>query len=233
MTNPFEPPEDDLPEDEILAVELALGLLEGEAQTQAERRQRIDPDFAAKVADWETRLSPMAEAIAPVDPPKGLFKKITAEAYPDSPKRLWRQLGLLPAVLGATAAALVLVVALQFGLLTGPTAPSLVARVASEDNSLVVAAAFVAETDTLFIERTAGAADAGRVHELWLIAGEAAPVSLGLIETSNAVIELQVPIEFAALLQGGVLAVSDEPAGGSPTGAPTGAVLAVGEITLL
>ena len=232
MTDAFDPPEDDLPQVDVLAAEFALGLLEGEAQTQAERRQRIDPEFAAEVAEWETRLSPMAEAVAPVVPPKGLFKKIVAEAYPDSPKGLWRQLGLLPAMLSAAAAALVLVAALQFGLLTGPAEPSLVARVAAEDNSLVVAAAFVVETDTLFVERTAGAAAPGRVHELWLIAGEAAPVSLGLIEASGTVIELQVPIEIAALLQGGVLAVSDEPAGGSPTGAPTGAVLAVGEVTL-
>lgn len=233
MTDRFDPPEDDLPEDDILAAELALGLLEAEEQAQAERRQRIDPEFAAKVADWQSRLSPMAEAIAPVTPPKALFKKIAGEAYPDSPKGLWRQLGLLPALLGAAAAALVLVVTLQFGLLTGPAEPSLVARVAAEDNSLVVAAAFVAETDTLFVERTTGAAASERVHELWLIAGDAAPVSLGLIEVSNSVIELAVPAEIAALLQGGVLAVSDEPAGGSPTGAPTGAVLAVGEITLL
>ena len=36
-----------------------------------------------------------------------------------------------------------------------------------------------------------------------------------------------------AALEGAVLAISDEPTGGSPTGAPTGDVLALGEITPL
>ena len=33
-----------------------------------------------------------------------------------------------------------------------------------------------------------------------------------------------------ASLAGGVLAISDEPDGGSPTGLPTGAVLATGQV---
>jgi len=38
--------------------------------------------------------------------------------------------------------------------------------------------------------------------------------------------------EILAAPNGAVLAVSDEPAGGSPTGTPTGAVLAVGAVSL-
>jgi anti-sigma-K factor RskA len=36
----------------------------------------------------------------------------------------------------------------------------------------------------------------------------------------------EVPAAIAALMRGGILAVSDEPEGGSPTGAPTGDILA-------
>jgi anti-sigma-K factor RskA len=39
----------------------------------------------------------------------------------------------------------------------------------------------------------------------------------------------EITPEIAALIDGGTLAVSDEPAGGSPTGTPTGAILAIDE----
>jgi hypothetical protein len=31
----------------------------------------------------------LTDGIAPVAPPKGVFKKIKADAYPESPKRIW------------------------------------------------------------------------------------------------------------------------------------------------
>uniref|UniRef100_A0AAN0NK60 Uncharacterized protein n=1 Tax=Yoonia rhodophyticola TaxID=3137370 RepID=A0AAN0NK60_9RHOB len=39
----------------------------------------------------------------------------------------------------------------------------------------------------------------------------------------------EITPEIAVLMDGGTLAVSDEPEGGSPTGAPTGAILATDE----
>lgn len=69
-----------------------------------------------------------------------------------------------------------------------------------------------------------------RSLELWLVAG-AAPVSLGLLDPAG---ELTLPT--AAVLSPDLasatpaLAVSLEPAGGSPTGAPTGPVLYQGAI---
>jgi anti-sigma-K factor RskA len=66
------------------------------------------------------------------------------------------------------------------------------------------------------------------VHELWALpANGAAPVSLGLLpQTGSRKVALD-PVQAAALLAAGQLAVSREPAGGSPTGAPTGPVLIV------
>lgn len=227
--------EDDFGGDDMIAAEFSLGLLTGDAQTQATRRWRTEPSFAGLVEDWDIHFSQMLEDIAPVTPPKGLFRKITNEAYPDSPKGIWQQLGILPAFLGAAAAALVLVLALQFGGLmnqSGPT-PTLTAELASEDSSLIVAAAFVEDSGTLFVEWEVGERIPGRDVELWLIAGSDAPVSLGVLNKGTPLTEIDVPEDLRARLAGSVLAVSDEPLGGSPTGAPTGAVLAVGEIATL
>ena len=94
----------------------------------------------------------------------------------------------------------------------------------------MLAAALDAETGRLAVLREAGAVAEGRAQELWLIAGEAAPVSLGLL-SDDAETELVVPEDLRPLFADAVLAVSDEPPTGSPTGAPTGDVLAFGTVS--
>ena len=66
-------------------------------------------------------------------------------------------------------------------------------------------------------------------HELWVIPTEGAPRSLGLVSnTGNTTIKM--PGLSAKLAGGAVFAVSLEPPGGSPTGAPTGRVVCKGAI---
>jgi anti-sigma-K factor RskA len=68
----------------------------------------------------------------------------------------------------------------------------------------------------------------GRDFELWLVAGEDAPISLGILPRGGAV-SVQVPeLMQGRLMSGATLAVSEEPSGGSPTGTPTGPVVATG-----
>ncbi|MGB9323911.1 MAG: anti-sigma factor, partial [Pseudolabrys sp.] len=58
-----------LPDDELLAAELALGVLEGAERATAERRATRDRGFARLVEDWEHRLTPWAAEIAEISPP--------------------------------------------------------------------------------------------------------------------------------------------------------------------
>ena len=70
-----------------------------------------------------------------------------------------------------------------------------------------------------------------RATELWVIPAGQAPISLGLIRT-DTVERKVIPAELALrLVTGATMAVSDEPVGGSPTGQPTGDVLAAGPLT--
>ena len=228
-------PEDDFSGDDLLAAELSLGLLTGEELIHAKRRARIDLAFGVLVEDWDARLSTLSDDIAPVTPPAGLFKKITDEAYPESPKRIWQKLGILPAFLGAGAAALVLMLALEFGGVMQPEqpTPSYVARMAAEDNSLVVAAAYVDDSGSLFVERQIGQSPPDRSFELWLIVPDTAPISLGILAADQTLDEITIPEDLRNLVAGATLAITDEPLGGSPDGTPTGAVLAAGEVTTL
>jgi anti-sigma-K factor RskA len=73
-----------------------------------------------------------------------------------------------------------------------------------------------------------------RAFELWLIpAGDNRPHSLGLIQPGQP-IRLEIPRELAGrLTRDATLAVSLEPPGGSPSGPPTGPVIAAGKLTKL
>ncbi len=71
----------DLPEDELLAAELALGVLEGAERTTAEQRVMRDRGFARLVEEWEQRLAPWAAEVREVPPPPQVWDRI-ASALP-------------------------------------------------------------------------------------------------------------------------------------------------------
>ncbi|MCP3878759.1 MAG: hypothetical protein GY701_10270, partial [Sulfitobacter sp.] len=82
------------------------------------------------------------------------------------------------------------------------------------------------------LRRVSGAANEGRVLELWAILPDQAPVSLGVLPDSETT-RILVPAELRSQAAQITLAISDEPVGGSPTGAPTGDVLAAGAMSEL
>jgi anti-sigma-K factor RskA len=68
---------------------------------------------------------------------------------------------------------------------------------------------------------------------LWLIPPDGRPRALGLLRGDRAV-SIIVPTDLAALITGtAAFAVSLEPPGGSPSGAPTGPVIGQGKLTYL
>jgi anti-sigma-K factor RskA len=72
-----------------------------------------------------------------------------------------------------------------------------------------------------------------KAFELWLIPAGEKPHSLGLIDPDKPV-TIKVPQDLLSRLNAeAVLAVSLEPPGGSPTGQPTGPVIANGKLAAL
>lgn len=221
--------------DKALAGEYALGLLSPDEVAAFEARLVTDVQLRAAYADWAEDLAMLTDRIEPVAPPPDTFRRIEVRLFGRPSRRagpVWMRWGLGV----AAAAGLAVAVGLGTGMLDrGPMPPDnpiYQAELAAEDRSLVVAAAYDAGQGRLFVERQQGGPRAGRALELWVIAGEAAPVSLGVLpEAARA--DLDVPPALRGRLDGALLAISDEPPGGSPTGAPTGDVLAAGPITKL
>lgn len=221
-------------DDIALAGEYALHLLDAQSRATFETRLADAPALQALVREWDESFVSWSDEISDVTPRPQVKSAIDARLFgAETSKFSWRAVfGTRVAYLGfaAVAALAIFVGPMVFNPASGP---QYVAEIAGEDRALVVVAAFDPTLAELSITRTSGAAASGRSLELWLIAeGADAPVSLGVMP-STEIATLSVPEELRALMAGGTLAISDEPLGGSPTGAPTGAVLAAGQITLL
>lgn len=205
-------------EDDALAGEYVLGVLPLAERLEVEERLKADTGFAARVATWERHFAAFDAEFAEVAPPPEVFARVESRLFPKpSPTRSgWRMwFG------GALAAA---VVALGVLVLVPPDRPGeVIASLGAAEAPLIYEARH--DGARLLVARLAGdPAPAGQTHELWVIAPDAAPVSLGLLGADPLVIEYPRPPA------GWVLAVSVEPAGGSPTGAPTGPVILTAEL---
>ena len=151
---------------------------------------------------------------------------------PEKKKGLIARVGLLGPVIGGVIGAVVVLAVLdRIGFMQDP-AQTYVAELTDDLDTFVVQARFDSASNQLDLTRTSGGPREARALEMWLVAGDNAPVSLGVWPKGQANAVLDIPADLALQMAGGVLAVIDESEGGSPTGAPTGDVLAVGQVQL-
>ncbi|MDP5218832.1 anti-sigma factor [Ruegeria sp. 2205SS24-7] len=219
----------DVQEDEALAAEYVLRLLDAEAERVFELRLHSEPDLRALVRFWESEFASLAADVPEEAPSPSIRSKLLAElsGAETSPRRGWAWGWLSLSAL----AAFVVAAFLAFSpMLRGPAFdPTLHATLISADGAVHIEAGYAPNGNLFKVIPEQGAPAAGRDFELWVINANAdAPVSLGVIPADRESL-FEITPEIAALIDGGTLAVSDEPEGGSPTGAPTGAILATDE----
>lgn len=216
-------PADPLDENDLLAAEYVLGVLDAADRARVQNMAKNSPAFAQLVAAWEARLAPMADEISPMPAPN-LLPQIEKRLFGAAPpkQRWWG--GLIGLGLTAAASVALLAVFLQIApLLFTPEVPLQTTTLAAEGSDLTYMVQRV--QGQIILTRTAGPAPAaGRSYELWVIDGAAAPVSLGVIDAILAIPEPQAAAGY-------VLAITDEPQGGGPNGVATGAVLALGQFS--
>lgn len=223
-----------MPADELLAAELALGVLAGAERDAAAERAAREPAFARMVAAWEERLMPWAAEIAEVAPSPALWDRIAASlpAQAAPPASLWQSLAFWRGLTFATGALAAACIGALIYIGNIPQQAPLIAAIDGGGHHHFVAT-MDARSGTVAVTPAAFAADATRVPELWLIPADGRPRPLGLLRADRTV-TLTIPRELVAhATRDAVLAVSLEPQGGSPTGLPTGPVIASGKLTLL
>ena len=220
-----------------LAAEFALGTLPSRPRARLAQAARTEPVVAAAIGEWEQRLAALAAAIPAVTPPPRVWTAIasrlglSAASTSGADDRWWNRLGVWRTLTAfAFVAALGFAIALLSQRAAVPEA-SVVAVLAGADGKPALIAS-ARRNDAFLLVKAVGAApvEAGKALELWILPTGAAPRSLGLIPaTGVARVPLPAPTD-SALANIPALAVSLEPATGSPTGLPTGPVLYSGPI---
>jgi len=245
--DPIQPPSEQ--DDDLLAAECALGVLDGLERDAAARRRLREPSFDRAVEAWEDRLAELSESVAAVAPPaqvwSGIVKQLEAGGAVVE-LRLRRSLAAWRAAAasaGAVAAALAIALVwphpqapLGGGALTASNAEHgqpmleqvMTARMAGATGPTVFVAVVDPQSHVIVVTPASISATKGRSPELWLIPAGGKPIALGLAAFGRSV-RLNPKIEIGDPSRA-ILAVSMEPLGGSPTGQPTGPVVATGAL---
>lgn len=228
-----------VPED-VAAAELALGLLEGEERSVALRRVLAEPGFAAQVEWWRSRLAALFDLWHERAAPSHIGARIEASLDgaaigTTTPAKVSRfPWPALTAFTSAIAACLLLFVMLR----PEPTVPVSQPIPVPRPTSVLVAMLGDAKSPIAAVYdpangglRVAAGPDVpnARVAELWVIGGDGVPHSLGLLSGQPTVLAPK-GVDRGRIATGATLAISVEPLGGSPTGLPTGPVVATGVV---
>jgi anti-sigma-K factor RskA len=239
MTDPRTDPDDD----GLLAAELALRLLEGDALREARARESAEPAFAAAVDAWHERLAGLLTEVVPVEPDPAMWSRVSGALALHDPRnnvvqmkrsiRFWR-------ASAAAATALAASLLLFVGLRPVSEAPSVVP--AAEPRRVLIAAIDGAGVpplavisvdpgdNSLIVTPAALSPVPGHSHELWIVPKAGDPRSLGLLRPGPAM-RIVLADDLARLLErGSTLAISAEDEGGSRTGLPKGPIVATGTL---
>ena len=219
---------------DALCGEYLLGTLRGRARRRFERALREEPRVATRLAYWQRAYVPKPSTMIELQPPARVWKQLERELQLARYRTPWhRRLGVWRAFAVAATGALALGIGFE---VLRPVETGLAVQIAELEGKADVArviARLSRDGRTLEL-KPARAVIAGQnqSYELWLLPAEGGPpVSLAVLGS----LEARFPVPSAQverLRAGGKLAVSVEPAGGSPTGAPTGPVILVGSITI-
>lgn len=217
---------------DMTAAEFAMGLLDGAERAAAMRRVLADPAFAREVEEWRERLAGLFDDYPEVAAPD--VETVAAQLdRPAAPSRGgWRA--------AALAAGVAAVLAIWLVARPEPQPAPQPQRVEAPHRLMIASLTLSDKSRSLpaLVDATSGeirTADSpsiahGKSAELWLIGADGVPKAIGLLAAEGAS-RVSVPAALrGGLAQGATLAISVEPEGGSPTGKPTGPVVASGAL---
>ena len=216
---------------DALCGEHLLGALRGAARRRFERALREEPLVALRLDHWQSTFTPRYSKMIEAQPSGKIWKRLERELGLARYRTPWHsRAGFWRGWALAATAAFALAIGLQvLRPAVEPSAP--IATLAGKAESAQVTALLSRDGRTLEL-RAARPVIAGptQSYELWLLpGGNAAPLSIAVLGKLDARFALP-PALVGRLAAGAKLAVSVVPAGGSPTGAPTGPVFLVGDI---
>jgi len=221
---------------DALAADYVIGTLRGGARRRFEALLPAHSELRQATLAWQERLMPLTGVMAPIQPSSEVWRRISdrldrrkdaAAASPWQRLAFWRGLTAFASVAAIGLAVLlgtpravpppiVVVLAATEAAASGAATAPIVASISGDGSTLV----------TKPIVPVAVRAD--RSLELWAVPTQGAPRSLGVIPSNGGAVALRGRVLAGA----DTLAVTVEPPGGSPTGAPTGPIVYAGKFSL-
>jgi anti-sigma-K factor RskA len=221
-----------------LAAEYVAGTLRGGARRRFEALLPAHPSLRSATRAWQDRLMPLTAVIAPVQPSGNVWRHVSERIEGERKQRqaesgswrglaFWRGLSAFASIAAIGLAVLlanpravpppVVVVLAATNAAAGSVQPtSIVASISGDGSSLVTRPIVPVSVQ------------ANRSLELWAVPTSGSPRSLGLLPGGGGTFALRSKV----LVGADTLAVTLEPAGGSPTGLPTGPIVYAGKFTL-
>ena len=224
-------------DDEDLAIDYALGLCEGGNETAASSLMALDRAFALAVNDWREKLVDIDLSAAPEPLPADSWAMIAQRLEPralprDATKRtigrlrsLWGELTLWrPAALALSFVVTIATLAL---LLVAKPAPSLIAVLETPEGLPGAIVTVSGKNSIVLVPLQPITPDASRTLEVWTLQSrDRGPVSIGRMASAHRL--TLDPSRIGPAAEGHLFEITLEPAGGSPTGRPTGPIVMKG-----
>jgi anti-sigma-K factor RskA len=230
-------------ERDALAGEYVLGLVEGTDRTVLEQRIAREPALAASVESWRGHLAAIDATARPIPPSPGLWPRIEAEIAAILPAAergrgkamkagntladWWNSLFVWRgAALAGALAAILLAFGLNGALDRARRQPVMVAVLLTEASVAAAVVNTFADGRVEMVPLQNIAVPEGKALEIWTLWDRAVgPRSVGLIDRARTTpLRLdQLPLGTNQLFE-----ITIENATGSPTGRPTGPIVAKG-----
>jgi anti-sigma-K factor RskA len=221
-------------EPDMQAAEYVLGTLPADERRAFEALLAHDPAARQAVENWQRHLLPLNDVLNDVEPPEHVWQAIEtalpiSAATPPSllllrrSRNRWRTGAI---VMGALAAGFAAVSIDHLLKTPREAAGSYVAVVNRTGDQPALIIRVDLATRTVFVRPVATSVPEGRSLELWYIGNHLAPKSMGLVDK----IDRSISLPEGAQIEKANFAVTIEPLGGSPSGAPTGPIVYSGQL---
>ena len=228
---------------DMAAAEYVLGTLPADERARLAVRLEADPELRDAVLRWQARLAPLDDTAAAQMPSplvwQGIERVIASRYMPGlGPEpvsnvmhlrrrlALWRGATLATGALAAGLAGLLVLDRLSVA--PQPAGGRYVAVVDTGGREPALIAEVDTSTGVIHVRSLTAEIPSGQSLELWHVAENRAPRSLGVLQAGGAAQRIE-EVNVASPLEG-VIAVTVEPEGGSPTGAPTGEIVYSGRL---
>jgi len=219
-----------------LTGEYVLGGMNEPSRSRLERELKVDPILRKEVSSWENHLAGLAEVLPPIRPPHRVWEAIESQIVErkGEPKSFWQNLEFWrPLALLSSAVALCLFLFISYrGWSPAPSGHHMIAYL-NDPTSQPGWMMTLDKKDKMIMAKAMNPPPIGPNQdlELWMLPkGDQKPISLGMMPMSGIKAMKLTDDKYKILLSSAGLAVSLEPKGGSPTGAPTGPVLFQGAL---